>query len=53
MEPLLTILAFSVNDPLPDLSNIYRNGQLGLETRYGEKIRFLLKLRTCTFKCAT
>ena len=53
MEPLSTILAFSVKDPLPDPPNFYRNGELGLGTRYGEKIRFLLKLRTCTYKCAT
>ena len=53
MEPVSTISGFSVNDSLPDLPNFYRNGLLGLGTRYGEKIRFLLKLRTCTFKWAT
>ena len=26
MEPLSTILPFSVNDPLPDLTNLFRNG---------------------------
>ena len=39
MEPLSMILALSVNDPLPDLPNIYRNGQLGLGTHYGEQRR--------------
>ena len=51
MEPLSTILPFSVDDSLPYLSNFYRNGSLGLGRRYGEKIRFLLKLIICTFKC--
>ena len=50
MEPLSTILAFSENDPLPERPNFYRNGLLGLGTRYREKISFLLKLKTCSFK---
>ena len=53
MEPLSTILAFSGNDPLPDLQNFYRNGELCLGTHYGEEKRFILKLTTCTFGCAT
>ena len=53
MEPLSTILAFSVNDHLPDLPNFPRNGQLGLRTRYGAEIRIILKLGTCIFRCAT
>ena len=47
------ILAFSEKDPIPVLPNFSQNAQLSLGTRYGEKIRLLLKLRTCTFKCAT
>ena len=46
MEPLSTILSFLVNDPLPNYPNFYRNRLLGLGTRYGEKIRFIMKLRT-------
>ena len=53
MEPLSAILPFSVNDPLPDLPNYYRNGKIGPGTRYGENIRFVLKLTTCTFMFAT
>ena len=52
MEPLSTILALSVNDPLPDLPNFHGNGQLGLGTRYGDEIRFILKVTTCTFRFA-
>ena len=40
-------------DPLPDLPNLCRNGQIGLGTRYGEEKRFTLKLTACTLKCAT
>ena len=43
------ILAFSVNDPLPDLPKFLRNGGLGLRTRYGDERRFILKLKTGTF----
>ena len=53
MVPLSTILPFSVNDPLPDLPHFCRSGYVALETSYGEKIRFVLKLTTCTFKCST
>ena len=53
MEPLSTILAFSENDPLPDLPNFSRNAYLGLGTRYGEEKRLILKIRTCTLRCAT
>ena len=53
MELLSTILAFSVNDTFPDLPNFPRNGQLGLGTRYGEEMRIMLKLTTCTFRFAT
>ena len=53
MEPLSTILFFSVNDPLPVLPIFSQNGQLGLGTRYGEEIRIILKLATCVFRCAS
>ena len=53
MDPLSMIFPFSVNDPLPDLPNFCQNGLIGLGTRYGEKIRFMVKLTICTFKCAT
>ena len=53
MEPLSTILVFSVKDPLPVLPKFSHNGQLGLGTRYGEEIRMFLKLATCIFRCAT
>ena len=52
-ELLSTILAFLVNDPLPDLPNFPGNGLLSLGTRYGDEIRITLKVRTCTFRCAT
>ena len=48
-EPQLTILAFSVNDPLPDLPKFLRNGLLGHRTRYGDERRTILKLKTSTF----
>ena len=44
-EPQLTILAFSVNDCLPDLPKFLRNGLLGLGTRYGNERRIILKLK--------
>ena len=53
MEPLSTILVFSVNDPLPVLPNFSQNGQVGLGTHYGEAIRIILKIVTCIFMCAT
>ena len=53
MDPLSTILVFSVNDPLPVIPNFSQNGQLGLGTRYGAEIRIILKLATCIFRCAT
>ena len=53
MEPLSTILFFSVNDPLPVLPNFSQNGQLDLGTPYGAEIRIILKLGTCIFWCAT
>ena len=31
----------------------YRNGYLGVRTRYGDEIRIILKLRTCTFTSTT
>ena len=46
MEPLSTILAFSVNDPFLNLPNFYRNGKLGLRTPYGEENWVILKLKT-------
>ena len=49
MEPLSTILPFSVNEPLLDLPNYPGNRYLGLGTLYGDKIRIILKLRTCSF----
>ena len=53
MEPLSTILPFSVNDPLPDVPNFVLNGWIWLGTRYEDMIRFILPLITFTFKCAT
>ena len=53
MEPLLTILFFSVNDPLPVLPNFPLNGQLGLGTRYEAEIRIILMLGTYIFWGAT
>ena len=50
MEPLLTILAFSVNSPLPDLPNFYPSGLPSLGTRYGEKIRIILERKTGPFE---
>ena len=44
MEPQSLILALSVNDPLHDLANIYRNVYIGLGTLYGEKTKFRIKL---------
>ena len=52
-ELLSTIFVFSVDDPFPDLPNFPPNGQLGLGMRYGEEMWFILKLRTCTIRCAT
>ena len=42
------ILAFSVNDPLPDLPMFLGKRYLGLRTRYGDERRIILKHRTCT-----
>ena len=42
-------IGFSVNDPLPDLPKILRNGQLGLGTSYGDERMIILKPKTCTF----
>ena len=53
MEPLSTILFFSVNDRLPVLPKFSQNGQLGLGTRYGAEIRIIWKLGTSIFRCAT
>ena len=47
-EHPLTILVFSVNDPLPDLQNFTQNGEIGLEPRCRDEIRIKLKHRTCT-----
>ena len=52
-EPQLTILTFSVIEPLPDLPKFLRNGLLGVRTRYGDEIRIILKIRTCTFTWTT
>ena len=52
-EPLSTILAFSVNDPLPDPPNFPGIGQLSLATRFREEIRCIFKHRTCTFRRVT
>ena len=53
MEPLSTILFFSVNDTVLVLPIFSQNVQLGLGTRYGAEIRIILKLGTCIFRCAT
>ena len=49
-EPQSTILAFSVNDPLPDFPKFPRNGELGLGSRYGEEKTVILKVGNCTFR---
>ena len=46
MEPLSTLLVFSVNDHLPVLPVFSQNGELGLGTRYRAEIRITLKLGT-------
>ena len=48
------ILAFSVNDRLPNISisPSHQNGLLGLGTRYEEEVKISLKLKTCTYMCA-
>ena len=47
------IIALSLDDPIPVLPNLHCSGQLGLGIRYGEEVRFILKLRTCTFTWTT
>ena len=42
------ILAFSVNDPLPDLPKFLRNGEFGEGKPYGHERSFILKLKPCT-----
>ena len=53
MEPLSTILPFSVNLPFPDLPNFYLIEKIGPETRNEKEIKFLLKVKTITFKSTT
>ena len=53
MEPLSTILPFSVIDPLLELPNFSRNGTFVLGPASRVKIKVMLNLTTCTFKCAT
>ena len=46
MEPLSAILDFSVNDPLPDLPNFYRNINLGDQgmCRSPKKLKSLIEV---------
>ena len=53
MELLSTILVFLVNDALLVLPIFSQIGQLDVGTRHGAKIRIIVKLGTCIFRCAT
>ena len=53
MEPLSKILFCLVNDPLHVIPTFSQYGQFGLGTCSAAEIRFILKLGTCIFRCAT
>ena len=52
-EPQIKFLAYSEKGPLHERPNFLLNGLLGVRTRYGDEIRFILKLITCTFTWST